>query len=766
MKSLKYILATIISLSASYIHACGPEYYEIPQPTHLSLTDKINNINTQTENLLLWRSQTDKNIKLEDICAVIYGNVTPGILDPHSVTTDGRTTSGLMSWVFSDNKNSSVRNTFIKYLYDTSDSEALQLIMMAKHIAGLRDDRNSPWYYPADKREISQGFDSVIRTIKAYKGKRFYNRYSLQLIRALFASAKYKDCIAAYNERFANVPDDDLMKSLSRDYAAGAALRIGDSKTATEYFASTGDVESIARFTDVSDPFGLAALSNPDSPKLLYYIEQHFNGTGYSTSDHADSLVVRASILPAARKIVQMKNVRDRAMWYYILAVGEGEFNNNYQAAYKYINLATKYPQGLYSDNIRGYRIVTEAALGNQTNLLANLKWLESKITSGEPSESNHWEQVMQNIVFSRIAPWYAKQGDIITAMQLANYGDNMPLNYSNSCPRYSNIYGDWETDNILLARKDPKQWNGHDYSNTLFQFMTMQTPQTIERYIASLSSTSPLASYLNSRSYTSLDYLYDIVGTRYLANRDYANAVRALSKVSDNYQKLLNVDRDGFLRRNPFSYKSDFQRDDWYEREHGYCPGPGSKDNINNHKKLYFAREMLSLERNIQSSNNRDYRALDRLRYAIGLENSFNVCWALTSYSRGRCYIADRNELTDLGYLTDNEFTYWNPLEDERVIRKATTDAGAMIKQAFEEITDPEVAAKANYMLYNVLTIARRYPNTEIGRMMAAECDNWSDWTKNPRTKNPAYQQHNGIISWESKWARMERPTYLPVRL
>lgn len=273
---------------------------------------------------------------------------------------------------------------------------------------------------------------------------------------------------------------------------------------------------------------------------------------------------------------------------------------------------------------------------------------------------------------------------------------------------------------------------------------MTLQAPETIERYIASLSSTSPLASYLNSRGYTSLDYLYDILGTMYLARRDYANAVRSLSHISDGYQKVLNVDRGGFLRRDPFTYMSEYQTKDRYDNGFSYTSGgPIANDFIINHKKLYFAGEMLRLEKEMRSASDPNQRAMAKIKYAIGLKNSFNTCWALTSYSRGGCMVAEDNELTEWQekYL---EWPYKSPYHDNDNIKKAIADAEAMLAQALNEITDDEVAARANYMLYNTLTIARHYPNTQIGKMMAKQCDSWSDWIKAPTApkKTPSKTQ------------------------
>lgn len=732
MKSLKYILAIAISVISASSFACGPDYYELPRPNYLRLSPFFKDEDTRTENLLLWQSQTSKDVKLADIEAVIYGDVKPTVWGPYNSSYYDNE-DGPMHWEYQYGEDIIGKNTFLNYLYNTHDDEAFSFIMMAKHVEKLREDRNSPWYYPGSKWEVSEGFEPVIKSILYYKGKRFYNRYSLQLIRAYFASARYEECIKAFEERFANVPDTDLMKRLSRDYAAGAALRIGDSQKATDYFASTGDVESLNRFGDCDNPFETAALGNPDSPKLFGHIEQQFNGQWDNYFFRRDSTEVKENILPTARKIVKMKNVKSRAMWYYILAVGEGEFNNDYASAYRYIKEAAKYSSDRFADNIHGYRIVVETSLGKNDNLLANLKWLESKIADVTSVDQNYWEQVMQNVIFTRIAPCYDKHGDVITALQLANYGDNMPLNYSTSCRRYSGWYGDWQGGDLLQARRDPSTFNYHDFSNSFFQYLTMQTPETIERYIASLSTSSPLAAYLNSRGYTSRDYLYDVAGTLYLAKCDYASAVRVLSKISDGYQKLLNVDRQGFMRREPFAHRTELQMEDWYKNGHSYMAGPGPKDNIKDHKKLYFAREMLRLDREIRTTNDPSKRGLARLKYAIGLNNSFNSCWALTSYQRGWCLVAAPNELTDWDKLGEDDWPHHSDYYERVSIINSTEYANRMIDQALEEITDTEALAEAHYLLGNVRTIARRYPNTAVGKMMAAECDAWSDWIRSP---------------------------------
>ncbi len=674
MKFLRYIAAATISACAfllQEVHACGPFPYEVPEPTFFRLCHADAAESRMAENIRLWQSQTSQKISAADIREVVYGDTDPDVW--HDYWTD------VLEWHLSG-YSERTDNTFLNYLNNAGDDEAANCLMLAKHVARLRADRNSPWYYPASKKDVKSGFDPVIATIERYQGKRFYNRYSLQLVRALFASARYDECIAAFNSRFGGVSDNDLMKSMARDYAAGAACRLGNKELAADYFAAVGDIASLKRYIMSEDSaFDVSVRTCPDSSKLMQFIERKINGIDQL---YIDSTFVRTKILPAARRVLSGKKTRNKALWHYIAAVCEGQFNGNVAAAYWHIRRASAPQSAVSNDNIRAYRMLLEARMGMETNLLSDLRWLEGKITDLTSPDYRYWRRVMEHIVLGHLVPHFAGKGDMITAIQMANYGENMPGK-------------DMET----------------IYSNTFFVFMQNQAPETIEQYIASLSSQEPLHRFLNAGGYTDRNYLLDLAGTLYIRHRDYANAVRVLAKVAPSYQNRLNVARREYLNRNPFLYQA----------EGRYTV---SKDNLPN-KKLYFAREMLRLENEFNSSEDNNRRGLARLKYAIGLDNSFNGCWALTSYHLGDWVVAE-NEDFERFYTPENTQDYARA--------KATSDSKAMIAQALGEITGAESAAQAHYMLYNYRTVAQRYPGTKIGRMMAAQCDAWSDWVAQRR--------------------------------
>ena len=199
---------------------------------------------------------------------------------------------------------------------------------------------------------------------------------------------------------------------------------------------------------------------------------------------------------------------------------------------------------------------------------------------------------------------------------------------------------------------------------------------------------------------------------------------------MSPKYQSLLNVDREGTLRRDPFGELYEFQIKDWYDHGFSYNAGPFQKNNNSTSQKLESARKMHKLERIIRHEKDPNKRGQARIKYAIGLRNSFNICWALTFYSRGSCFVAARNELTD--WENQNlEWPYKNPIKYEHLVIQADKDAQTMILQSLAELTDSEIATAAYYRLYEYKTVAKHYPNTKIGRILATKCDNWHNWIK-----------------------------------
>lgn len=701
MKSKLFIPLLLISCFCfAPVLACGPMECTVGKPFFFSLA--INETDEATlqrrENLLLWQQQTSPSIPLKDIEEVIYGELEP---EPTKVFWQ----DSVIKWTFERNRWHA--NRFLTHLYTTQDDEALNFIMLAKHIEKLRADRNSLWYYPKDKSEYDKGFDPAIATILHYNGQRFRDRYSLQLVRALFASGRYNECREAFNTRLANLPSNNLMRRLTEGYAAGAAIRTDDTDVALQYFASIGDAEAITPF--IAGPFAkrealnAAAKANPDSPKLLAYIEKLLCTWDAYANAPKDILAVANNVLHEAK-------VMDRVPWLYISAYLTENYPDKARLIDEAYALAT---DQAYKDYIRAYRMCVHADMGRTAGLLGDLKWLEHKVASEPKRDDPQWVYIAKGIVFWHLVPYYVRTGNMVRALQLANYGDNMPLTQQNpSWQDYiSNYYCyGFTTGQIPLARKYASYWNPHDFCNTFFRLLNMQSASTVEKYIASLQSQDALAAHLNAQGHTNRNYLWDIAGTLALRQMDYRNAVRYLARVSPSYQKLLNVDRDGYLKRDPFEK---------------LLPNFDMSGNL----KLNFATRMLRLEKTMNTASNPNERADATLAYATGYRNSFGHCWALTAYAKG-------NPGCDFNwdFLGAEGQERLKTLHAVRNVDPSALDDryDQLIAQALNEYTDPERLAKAYLFLHQYRNVVEKCPQTKTAEFVREHCDGWRDWMVN----------------------------------
>ena len=160
-------------------------------------------------------------------------------------------------------------------------------------------------------------------------------------------------------------------------------------------------------------------------------------------------------------------------------------------------------------------------------------------------------------------------------------------------------------------------QYNEHDYRNHFFEMIDSLGVNTAIKYVENVRHPkSNFDRFHNARGYVGNDYLNDIAGTQCLRNMRYADAAKYLGAVSEAYKNHHNL----YMEFDPFCFDlepikmiSDFRCD--------------------------FAKEMHSLERNIDVITDPNRKARLMLKFAIGLQNSFDRCWALTLYYRGTSY-------------------------------------------------------------------------------------------------------------------------------
>ena len=129
---------------------------------------------------------------------------------------------------------------------------------------------------------------------------------------------------------------------------------------------------------------------------------------------------------------------------------------------------------------------------------------------------------------------------------------------------------------------------------------------------------------------------------------------------------------------------------------------------------KYDFACTMHSLEQSIELTTNLNRKAQLMVKYAMGLRNSFDWCWGLTHYFNGSSFWF--------------VFKDWD-CEGNSLKQAALARSRKIIDEALQMVTDDEVAAALQYNMCNFKTVAKKYPDTEYGRLVKGACDNLKDY-------------------------------------
>lgn len=715
MKSTKFFqpLSSLILIAVFAIesYACGPYNPIIPTPEFFGLSGSHKSMSEyeREENLRSWQSLTSERIPLADIEIVVYR-------DSRSLFYD-----------YTGYRPTKTDNRFYTYLSNSCDAEIIDLLGTAKDMEERWREIRSPWYYPRNRNHTGEtgDFHDIIEWCKSYNGKRLKDRYALQVTRALFASRDYAGCIEYSDSAFADFPDSNLMKRMAQRYAAGCWHRLGDKKRADSIFAKAGDIWSLS----VENPVKYMAERNPNAPQLIDYIRNNAVDTTFMQGIR--SIVVQ---------LLNNNNVAFRADWNFVMAYIENEFNGNSSVARQYMYKAMK---GKFSSDeleslARAYKMKLDASVGDSSNLLADLKWIEKKTDVLNP-DAEEWIRRCRNIIYVDWIPILWNKKDYSTAILLCAYADNLaPSEQWHEAWNNVGWHVYWSPTNVLNVsdmRESEEYANHIDYGSLSFQMMGSLTSAQLASAYNRLLKDKPLYTFLRRKARTDKDFYYELIGTLALREENYNQAITYLSKVNEHYLKTMNIDKAGYLCRNPFTpypsrwktYTPTYAGAEPWEFENQTM---SHLDKSNPNAKLDFARKMQGYKWQMMYGHTSDERGLARMMYAIGRRNSFEECWALTQYWRGVCTGIFE---PDLQYWEDDfaQKRYSFLYDYEKTVGHKTTEKiyDDELKASLAMLTTDEAKAKAQLTLNNLKTIVKYYGYTSIGQYIKTSCDNWQSW-------------------------------------
>lgn len=639
-------VAALTLIGANECEACIGSSYAPREYYMFRVYDKTDKSELQASNLELWQKMTSSGIPLEDIEEAVYKYTL---------------TQTISAFYGNEQK-----NQFILWVNKKYDQEIKDFLILAKKNEELRLRRNSKWYYPRKNDPLDLDLAKVAAVAMEYNGKRLGDRYALQAVRALYTLGKMEQMIEYWNKNESRFPEGTI-KNMARDYVAGACVKTGNLAQAKTLYFKSGNYGSMYEHCRPGGDNLLECLAMfcPDKQSTFSLIQDnvHNHESGDFSSYSIDELIKVCNIAQA-NPICKKK-----AQWYYTEAFLHDLLGDSFKASsvLRYAEAAGGDP--FIKGSVKILRMYLDAKnlpfdASYKAKLTRDLRWLCSMIENNiDNPDANtdeavyrmhanishyYWNDMLRKIALGYICPKLLEQGDNVLALHLSNVADNFFISFNDSIKeeRYPQAYSYWG--------------NYHDFSDNFFRLMDSLDIKDLRAYVASLESPrTPLERLLGERSYKDMDYLNDIVGTRYLREFNYPEAVSWLSKVSASYQERLNVRK--YMRRLPFEYEM-----------------TKSATEIPNYK-LSFAKEMVRLENIVYSYEHSmgataDEAGAAMVRMSIGMNSSYNYCWALTHYGK--------------------EYDDWH--DDEEVMNLAKANASFMRWKGFATIKSPEAKSKA----------------------------------------------------------------------
>ena len=598
-------------------------------------------------------------------------------------------------------------NTFLQWLSKNS-SESAEFLLFAKITEDARNRQNSRWYYPSMKTGGRMPLEEIAQKALEYQGP-LRDRYLLQAVRALFSLHRYADCIALWNEEASLLPKESAMRQLMLPYIAGAEYRTGHYDKAVSYFYEAGDIVSMIACSGKDKP-----TSTVETIELIYDFEpdcRFFSDILQEFIQHESPVITdeHRRLAQLAKRIAQDGKTSNPAMWYYTAAFIEDLDGNTDQASNLLAKAEGSQGTEFIKESIKVFRIYLDSKTmpynqSYENHLFKQLQWLDKKITENiTPAvrektadlwnfHMNHsyyyWNGVLQRIIWTEVCPRMLAAGKTVRALQLANMTDNRLIGLVDCV-----LVDDWErTTKTLQEFRHDKETFKLDYSNSFFELIdSLGINQALAYRRRIKQPVDAFDRFLNARGYVDMEYINDIIGTKYLRAMQYQKAVVYLGKISRSFEGHLNTR----LTYDPFSYKK-----------------PRSKNK--SYFKYHFAREMCKLEQEMKNATDPNRKAEAMFRYAIGLRNSFGRCWCLTQYYLGTTFYGQVQEKRD-----------WP--KDPQTIR-AIERSSELLQKACTLFTDHELAAQSLQELYQYRTIVEKYPETKTGRYIRGHCDNLVD--------------------------------------
>ena len=513
------------------------------------------------------------------------------------------------------------------------------------------------WDYPT-KQELASR-DSTLRAIlaeaQAYKGRSLRGQFALMTMRANMMLGRDKANMLYWTATAAKLPGG-VWRDVCRNIYARALLNSGLRREACEIYAEQGDMQSISYcMRGYRNMAGIRKIQaeDPSSHTLLYLVQDLVNN--YQETLDGDFPIGSNNVRNVTRaEAAEFTSFADSVahggqtpwpcLWESAAAM-IAYLAGDTEAA---LSLADRAVEMIgterMKDNARCIRLLVKAStmpLGDKRTsewLTDEMRWLDGKINDERGNSAdynNHYTDVKERIVYNVLAKRYGAAGK--NHMTTALYG----MMEENGTDFDSRLAGR----DAHIRQNGDADWNfTYSFYNDYFDAMTSMPADSLAAYYAWLTSakTDVFEHYVAEQVYGDKDYYNDLIGTRYLAEGRFADALKWLERVPLGFLATQNISWYMAYR--------DFTVPRWFARQRMDVPDADGANRATPAKnlKVEYCKDMLRLEAEYNIAAEGTHR--DSLGYALAVRcyqaSPYGDCWFLTHYGHSSSDSARSGEL------------------------------------------------------------------------------------------------------------------------
>ena len=572
-------------------------------------------------------------------------------------------------------------NPIVRKALDNGDKEMeeyLRVLVSYMQLSQDLDDNN--WAYPTKSQMAKRNMrmQYLHDRAKSYSGTRLLPQYRLMAIRTLMAMGDTQGIINYWTKAESTL-QPSVYKDLMRNIYAGALLRTGKRKEACDIYAEQGDMLSLKWIMrDGRDLNGIRSeyARDPNAPTLVYLVQDFVNRGSFSLRsqyeyDWDNPAYIAASqnemrqFITFANQVVKEGKTNVPALWQSaagFLTCNLGDTQQGMAMLDKAMKM--KGTQRML-DNARMCRWVASTATADgskkyQDYFLDELKWAQTvekkeieqyrKDYNSYGFVSNHYTEVMQNLMYDIMPVKAMNWGNANLATAMQGWMSNHERQLANGTEDY---------------------WICSDYKYAL-DSLTAQEMISYRDYLTSgQGATTALERYLNTGSAPEMnaDYFNDRIGTKFIREGKFAQAVPYLEKVPLSYY--------GTQAISFYMARRDMEIPRWFKHQvvcHGEWWGECSEDPtpVKSNHKLDFCNKMLTLQRVVDHPQGAGITAVEAKYQMAALlyQASYKgECWYISRYGQS---IAD-----ECCYRGEKDFVAWAAELLDEAVQMPNNDFG-----------------------------------------------------------------------------------------